>query len=64
MVLLYCLNAVPVAEIFGILLGYFYILVNIYIPFLTATPYLFLSVFPQRRHQSQVTAWGQGQALR
>ena len=51
--LLYMLNASPVAEAYGILLAYGYLFFQTYLPALVGTPYLFLSLFPEKIPQQR-----------
>jgi len=57
------LDASPVAEGYGIVLGYGYIFLQTYMPFIVATPYLFLSALPEKIEKSKVQSWGQGNKL-
>jgi hypothetical protein len=60
---LYLLSASPVAEAYGILLAYGYIFLSTYIPVLVSTPYIFLSLLPEKIPRSNVGAWGRGKTL-
>ena len=49
-------------QVFGILVAYGFIVIGMYVPFVTSTPYLFRSLFPQKVVRSN-TIWGSGSKL-
>jgi len=51
--LLYMLDTSPVAEGYGIVLAYGYLFLQTYIPALVGTPYLFLSLLPEKIPQQR-----------